>query len=87
MSFFSKPSAGGGAATNFEHNEVPGGLINGANVTYSLANSPLAGTLHLYVNGIHQKEGGGDDFTVAGATVTMSIAPFGGSLLLATYEK
>jgi phage-related tail fiber protein len=55
--------------------EVPGGLINGANVTFTLANTPFAGKESLYLNGLLQNVGGGNDYTITGLTITMNAAP------------
>jgi hypothetical protein len=68
-------------------NETPAGTINGSNVTFTLANTPLpASSLKLYLNGVRQKAGG-EDFTLSGATITFVNAPLTGSILLADYTK
>lgn len=66
-------------------NETPSGAINGANVTFTLAHAPVAGTLRLYQNGLRLAEGVGNDYTLSGATITMAIAPVTGDRLLADY--
>lgn len=55
--------------------EVPGGLINGSNTTYTLANIPFAGKESLYLNGALQNVGGTEDYTISGLTITMNNAP------------
>jgi hypothetical protein len=67
--------------------EIPSGTINGSNTSFSLANTPLAGSLLLYQNGIRLRSGAGNDYTISGATITMITAPVTGDLLLATYFK
>lgn len=75
-----------GSATSFAVNEVPVGTVDGANVTFTLANTPSAGTQQLYLNGLRQKAGAGNDYTISGATITMSVAPASGDVLLCDYE-
>jgi hypothetical protein len=82
---FAKFSASGGSAT-FADLETPSGTVNGSNVTFSLANSPTAGSVHLYLNGLVQEAGGSNDYTISGATITMASAPPTGSKLRASYR-
>ena len=42
--------------------------------TVTLANTPLAGTERVYLNGMRQLVGGGNDYTIAGAVITFSSA-------------
>lgn len=69
--------------------EVPSGVIDGANVTFTLANTPFAGKESLYLNGLLQNVGGGNDYTISGATITYNNAPKGSpgnpDVLLASY--
>lgn len=80
---------GGGSLlnSNFVDKELPAGSINGSNVTFTLANTPVAGSVHLYLNGLLQDEGGGFDYTISGATITMVTAPASGERLVASYRK
>lgn len=57
--------------TNFVTNETPGGLLNGSNTTYTLANTPVTGTVVLAVDGLLQDPGAGNDYTITGNTITM----------------
>jgi len=52
-------------------NETPSGALDGTNVTFTLAHTPLAGTVMLYYNGVHMRPGGGNDYTISGSTITM----------------
>lgn len=54
--------------------EVPGGTIDGSNVTFTLANTPATGTLALYQSG-QRLAGGGADYTISGSTITFTTAP------------
>jgi hypothetical protein len=68
--------------------ESPGGVVDGSNVTFTLANVPAPATsLHLFRNGILQKIG--FDYTSSGATVTFLFiaTPQPGDTILAAYRR
>jgi len=67
--------------------EIPTGLINGTNTTFTLANTPIVGSEHIYRNGILQEEGAGNDYTISGATITYLTAPLTGDKLRVTYRR
>jgi len=75
------------APSNFVVRETPSGTINGVNTTFTLANTPIAGTEMLFLNGILQEPGAGNDYTISGATVTYLTAPLTGDRLKACYYK
>lgn len=51
--------------------ESPGpGVLN-----FTIANTPVTGTVAVYLNGLRQLEGAGEDYTVSGTTVTFAKAP------------
>lgn len=72
---------------NFIWNETPTGLVNGSNVTYTLAHSPANSgvALSLELNGITLEPGSGNDYTISGTTVTMLFTPQTGDKLRAYY--
>jgi fiber protein len=72
---------------NIVTRETPTGTINGVNVTFTLANTPIAGTEEVYLNGILQEPGAGNDYTIATSTITMLTAPGTGDRLRVTYRK
>ena len=72
---------------NFVVRETPSGLVNGSNVTYVLANTPVSGTEELYLNGIQQEPGAGNDYTISGATITFPSAPSTGDKIRVSYLK
>ena len=80
-------TAGTLSPTNFVTEETPSGSINGSNVTFTLANTPTSGTLKLYLNGVRQKSGAGNDYTISTNTITMTTAPVSGDVLIADYMK
>lgn len=66
-------------------NEVPSGTLNGSNTVFTLANTPTAGSVHLYLNGIRQRAGG-QDYSITDDTITFVTAPETGDILLADYR-
>jgi Avian adenovirus fibre, N-terminal len=67
--------------------ETPSGSINGSNTTFTLANTPISGSEHVYLNGILQEPGAGNDYTISGATITYLSAPLTGDRLRVSYRK
>lgn len=70
----------------FKDKEIPTGLINGSNVTFTLANTPVSGSEHVYRNGLLQESGAGNDYTISGATITFLTAPLTGDKIRVTYR-
>ena len=65
---------------------MPSGEADGANFTFSVANTPIpSSSLMFFVNGVLQKQGALDDYTVTGNSIFMNYAPNSGSNVLATY--
>ena len=73
--------------TNFVTEETPSGTINGSNVTFTLATTPTAGTLKLYLNGVRLKSGAGNDYTLSTNIISFTTAPTSGDVILADYMK
>lgn len=73
--------------TGLVQDEIPSGTINGVNATFTLAFTPIAGTVKVYLNGQRMFPGAGNDFTISGATITMLQVPVTGDLLVADYNK
>lgn len=80
-------TAAGMGSTNFITNEVPSGTVNGSNDTFTLANTPVAGTVQLYNNGLRQTLT--TDYTISSATITFTAGniPLTGDVLIADYHK
>lgn len=70
-------STGGGTEV---WSEVP----TGSGTTFTLAHTPLAGTLRLYRGGARQKAT--DDYTLAVATITLGVTLATGEILLCDYK-
>jgi phage-related tail fiber protein len=54
--------------------ETPSGSVNGVNMTFTLANTPIAGSEMVFVNGVMQDPGAGNDYTISTSTITMLYA-------------
>jgi phage-related tail fiber protein len=74
------------APATFVDKETPSGTVNGSNAAFTLANTPISGSEHVYLNGLLQ-EGGGEDYTLSTATITFVAAPLTGSRIRVTYRK
>jgi hypothetical protein len=66
------------------YNELP--TVTGGSTAVTLANAPTAGTQRIYLNGIRQTPGSGNDYTISGANITFSNALTGTDTVLADYE-
>lgn len=72
---------------NFVDKEIPSGSINGVNTIYVLANTPVSGSEHVYINGILTESGAGNDYTISGATIT-TLEPLAvGEKMRVSYRK
>lgn len=80
-------TAGTLSPSNFVTEETPSGTINGSNTTFTLANTPTAGTVRVYLNGVRQKSGAGNDYTITSTTITFTTAPVSGDVIIVDYMK
>lgn len=67
--------------------ETPTGLVNGTNTSFALANTPASGTESVFLNGILQEPGSGNDYTISGSTITYLTAPVVGDRVRVSYIK
>jgi hypothetical protein len=65
-------SSAGAVSVDAVKEEITTQVITGTDtaITDTLASTPATGTLNLYLNGVHQVEGAGKDYTVSGTTIT-----------------
>lgn len=77
------------AVANYVVREAPTGTINGVNAAFTLAATPVAGTEQVFVNGILQNSGAGNDYTIATNTITFlaGAIPQTGDVVRVTYLK
>lgn len=66
--------------SSFVENEVP----SGSGTDFTIANTPVAGSVKLYRNGIRQTIT--TDYTISGANITLT-STIGSDTLLADYRK
>lgn len=71
--------------SNVVTGEIPTGNINGSNVTFTLAYTPVTGTVKVYLDG--QRMALTADYSISGTTITFVEAPVTGSVLQADYVK
>jgi hypothetical protein len=75
----------GAAGTNsIISNETPSGSLDSSDTTYTLANTPITGTVKVYLNG--QRLTYTDDYTVATNVITFVVPPASGDIVRADYE-
>jgi hypothetical protein len=68
-------------------NETAGGAVDGTNATYTAANGYVTGTLQVYLNGLLQNEGAGNDYALSGADVVFVTAPVIGDRVAVSYIR
>lgn len=66
--------------------EIPSGVIDGVNATFTLANAPVANSEQIYLNGLLQ-DTRGIDYSISGVIVTFLVPPVSGDRVLVTYQK
>jgi len=74
-------------SANFVVEEIPSGALNGSNVTYTLAFTPVSGKVKPFLNGIRLRSGAGNDYTISGSVITMATAPTSTDVLTVDYIK
>ncbi|MDZ4785574.1 MAG: hypothetical protein SGJ02_05800 [bacterium] len=81
--------SGGGLGTgNFVTRETPSGAINGSNTAFALAFAPSpVASERVFLNGVLQAPGGGNDYTISGTAITYLTAPSSGETIVVTYMK
>lgn len=69
--------------------EVPTGAVNGFNATFTVATSFRFGSTRLYLNGVRQKLGAGNDYVENGTanSVTFAVAPRPGDFVIIDYFR
>lgn len=73
-------SVAGGIST-FVNNEI----VAGSGTSWTLAQTPLAGTQHIYGNGQRLTPGAGNDYTITSTSITTA-NPFSAGTILADYQ-
>lgn len=76
---------GGGGSSDFVDKETPSGSINGVNTSFTLSQTPIAGSEHVYRNGQLQADGG-VDYSISGTIITFVSPPLTGDALVVSYR-
>ena len=80
-------SGGSGGSGTFVDGEVPFGVSDGSNTTFTLANAPIpASSLSLFRNGLLLRQGVDYTFSARSVTFLTAVVPQPGDLLLASYR-
>jgi hypothetical protein len=73
----------------FVTRETPDGAVNGTNTDFVIDFIPASGTEEVFVNGVLQNSGGGNDYTITGTTITFlsGAVPQTGDVIVVSYRK
>lgn len=75
-----------GPDVNFADSEIPSGTVDGINQVFTVAHTPNpTASLQVYLNGLLQ-HGSGSDYTFSGTSITFTIAPLVGSMIVVSYR-
>ena len=66
--------------------EIPIGVIDGSNATFTLANTPVADSEQVFLNGLLQ-DARSVDYSISGAVLVFLMPPLSGDRVLVTYER
>jgi hypothetical protein len=82
-------NASGGVLTDIVLNEVPTGILDGVNKSFSLASTPSSpASVMLWVNGQLMTQGTNRDYTVSGRSITfLPFAPSSDDILVTMYTR
>ena len=72
---------------NYVVRETPSGTVNGTNTSFTLAHTPAAGTESVFLNGILQEPGTGNDYTISTNSITFLFTPVVGDKIRVSYIK
>ena len=74
----------GALSIHFIDDETPTGTVNGSNKVFTTNLTPATGSLKVYRGGTRQRVT--EDYTLSGRTITFTIAPVVGEILLCDYR-
>ena len=73
--------------TDLIANEIPSGVVNSINDEFTLANNPVESTVSVYLNGLIQVPGTGEEYTISGKIITFAKPPHTNSQILVNYAN
>lgn len=71
----------------FENRETPTGVVDGSNAAFSLSHTPISDSEMVFLNGVLQESGSGNDYTISGGNITFASAPSTGSKVRVSYRR
>lgn len=71
----------------FVDKEIPSGDVNGINTVFTLSNTPILNSEHIYLNGLLQEPGLSNDYTISGTTITFVLPPLPGMKIICSYRR
>lgn len=71
----------------FINRETPVGNIDGVNALFTVAFDVHAGSENVYVNGLLQEPGAGNDYTISGKEITLTYVPVVGDRVKVSYFR
>lgn len=71
-----------GGVNSFSIGEIP----SGSGTTFTLAHTPVSGTVAVYRGGARQLEGAGNDYTISGSTITFAVSVGAGEVIQVDYQ-
>lgn len=78
--------ANGGTGTSTAQMSVYGEVPSGSGTSFSIAHTPISGSVIIYRGGARQQSGAGKDYTISGSSITLAFALSPGEVLLADYK-
>jgi hypothetical protein len=72
---------------NYVVRETPSGAANGTNTDFTLAFTPVSGSESVFLNGILQEPGVGNDYTISDDEITFLFTPVSGDKIRVSYIK
>lgn len=80
-------NSGGGGSSSSIYNEVPSGLVNGSNTTFTTSQNFTTNTTRVYLNGLRQKLVSGVDYTESGnSQIIFNSPPAINDIIVVDYE-
>lgn len=66
--------------------ETPNETPNGTITDFTIDNTPVSGSVVVFLNGVRQREGASNDYTISGLTITFNTAPLTDDVILVDYR-
>lgn len=71
----------------FPHTYADGETATRVNsTTYTIANTPVSGSVRVFVNGVRQRVGASNDYTISGVTITFNTGLNASDVVIADYR-